>query len=329
MNKYIYIYNSKGLYFLVKFKKNTNKIVVVLGASGFLGRYVVSLLIKRGYIVRAGVRSPDKARYLSVMGYLGQVTIYPCNITNSINISDIINGADIVINLVGILSETKKQKFINIHLNGAINVANACNQNKIESLIHISALAIDKNIKSIYAQTKLEAEKNIKSIFNKTIIIRPSIIFGPEDNFTNKFAKIALISPFIPLINKGLTKFQPVSVLDVAKAIETVILEKIHIGNTYNLGGPEIFTFKEIINLIMEIIEKQKFYINLSFPLAKIMARFFIFFPNFPITLDQVKLLETDNIISPKSKGFSELGIKPVSMKVALKKYLLRYRASY
>jgi len=314
---------------LVKFKNNTNKIVVILGASGFLGRYVVSLLIERGYIVRVGVRNPDKARHLSVMGYLGQVTIYPCNITNSININDIINGADIVINLVGILSETKKQNFINIHLNGAINVANACNQNKIESLTHISALAIDKNIKSIYAQTKLEAEKNIKSIFNKTIIIRPSVIYGPEDNFTNKFAKIALISPFIPLINKGLTKFQPVSVLDVAKAIETVILEKIHIGNTYNLGGPEIFAFKEIINLILEIIEKQKIYINLSFPFAKIMARFFIFFPNFPITLDQVKLLETDNIVPPKSKGFSELGIKPISMKVALKKYLLRYRASY
>lgn len=314
---------------MIKFINNSNQVIVVLGAAGFLGRYVVSLLVKRGYIVRAGVRNPDKARHLLVMGYLKQVTIYPCNIIDANDVNHIINGADIVINLVGILSEKKKQNFINVHLNGSINVANACNKNKIKSLTHVSALAIDKSLKSIYAKTKLEAEKNIKSIFNNTIIIRPSVIFGPEDDFTNKFAKMALISPFMPLINKGLTKFQPVSVLDVAKAIEMVILNKTHIGNTYNLGGPEIFTFKEIISLILESIEKERFYINISFSLAKIMAIFTSFIPNSPITLDQVKLLENDNIVTKKSKGFSELGIKPSSMKVVIKKYLSRYKASY
>jgi len=155
------------------------------------------------------------------------------------------------------------------------------------------------------------------------------VIFGPEDNFTNKFAKMALISPFIPLINKGLTKFQPVSVLDVAKAIETVILYKAHIGNTYNLAGPEVYTFKEIISLILESIEKEKLYINISFPLAKFIAIFTMFLPNAPITLDQVILLESDNIIQPKSKGFKELGIEPSSMKVMIKKYLMRYKVSY
>tara|TARA_B100000686_G_scaffold354748_1_gene466917 strand:- start:6197 stop:7141 length:945 start_codon:yes stop_codon:yes gene_type:complete len=314
---------------LVKFRNNSNQTIVVLGAAGFLGRYVVSLLVNRGYIVRAGVRNPDKARHLLVMGRLRQVIIYPCNIIDSNDVNDIVNGADIVINLVGILSENKKQNFINVHLNGAINIANACNQNKIKSLTHVSALAIDKSSKSIYAKTKLEAEKNIKSIFNNTIIIRPSVIFGPEDNFTNKFAKMALISPFMPLINKGLTKFQPVSVLDVAKAIEIVILDKIHIGNIYNLGGPEIFTFKEIISLILESIEKEKLYINISFPLAKIMAILTNFLPNAPITLDQVILLKNDNIVTSKSKGFSELGIKPSSMKVMIKKYLSRYKVSY
>jgi NADH dehydrogenase len=182
---------------------------------------------------------------------------------------------------------------------------------------------------SKYAKSKLEAEQNIKKILQKTIILRPSVIFGPEDNFTNKFARVASISPFIPLINNGLTKFQPVYVKDVAKAVSAVINNNFHLGKTYNLGGPEIISFKEIIDFVLLKIRKKRIYFSLSFSMAKLIGIIFSIVPVAPITLDQVRLLEKDNIVPEKEKGFKELGIKPSSIYLLAEEYLNRYISRY
>ena len=309
--------------------KNSNSTVVIFGASGFVGRYIVAILAKEYWKIKVFVRRPDQAKHLTLIGKLGQVTTYQGNISNKNSVDKIIYGANKVINLVGILEENNKQNFSSVHIGGSTNIAESCLKHKINSLIHISALGLYDGMHSKYAKSKLEAEQNIKKIFQKTIILRPSVIFGPEDNFTNKFARMASISPFIPLINNGLTKFQPVYVKDVAKAVSAVINNNFHLGQTYNLGGPEIINFKEIIDLILLKIRKKRIYFSLSFPMAKLIGIIFSIVPVAPITLDQVRLLEKDNIVPEKEKGFKELGIKPSSIYLLAEEYLNRYISRY
>ena len=308
---------------------NSNSTVVIFGASGFVGRYIVSILLQDNYLIKVFVRKPDEAKHLTLMGKLGQVEIYQGNITDKKSVQNIVDGANKVINLVGILEEKSQQNFNDTHVEGASNIAEACLKHKAESFIHISALGLYDGKHSKYAESKLAAEEKIKKIFKKTIILRPSVIFGPEDNFTNKFARMASISPFIPLINKGLTKFQPVYVKDVAKAVHVVINNNKYIGQTYSLGGPEVISFKEIIDFILLKIRKKRIYIPLSFPQIKLMAILFSILPNAPITLDQVRLLEKDNVVLKKEKGFKELGIKPESIYLSAEQYLNRYISRY
>ena len=309
--------------------KNSNSTVVIFGASGFVGRYIVTILAKEYWKIKVFVRKPDQAKHLTLIGKLGQVTIYQGNVSNKNSVDKIIYGANTVINLVGILEENNKQNFSSVHIGGSTNIAESCLKHKINSLIHISALGLYDGMHSKYAKSKLEAEQNIKKIFQKTIILRPSVIFGPEDNFTNKFARMASISPFIPLINNGLTKFQPVYVKDVAKAVSAVINNNFHLGKTYNLGGPEIISFKEIIDFVLLKIRKKRIYFSLSFPMAKLIGIIFSILPVAPITLDQVRLLEKDNIVPEKEKGFKELGIKPSSIYLLAEEYLNRYISRY
>ena len=309
--------------------KNSNSTVVIFGASGFVGRYIVAILAKEYWKIKVFVRRPDQAKHLTLIGKLGQVTTYQGNISNKNSVDKIIYGANKVINLVGILEENNKQNFSSVHIGGSTNIAESCLKHKINSLIHISALGLYDGMHSKYAKSKLEAEQNIKKIFQKTIILRPSVIFGPEDNFTNKFARMASISPFIPLINNGLTKFQPVYVKDVAKAVSAVINNNFHLGKTYNLGGPEIISFKEIIDFVLLKIRKKRIYFSLSFPMAKLIGIIFSIVPVAPITLDQVRLLEKDNIVPEKEKGFKELGIKPSSIYLLAEEYLNRYISRY
>ena len=309
--------------------KNSNSTVVIFGASGFVGRYIVAILAKEYWKIKVFVRKPDQAKHLTLIGELGQVTIYQGNVSNKNSVDKIIYGANTVINLVGILEENNKQNFSSVHIGGSTNIAESCLKHKINSLIHISALGLYDGMHSKYAKSKLEAEQNIKKIFQKTIILRPSVIFGPEDNFTNKFARMASISPFIPLINNGLTKFQPVYVKDVAKAVSAVINNNFHLGKTYNLGGPEIISFKEIIDFVLLKIRKKRIYFSLSFPMAKLIGIIFSIVPVAPITLDQVRLLEKDNIVPEKEKGFKELGIKPSSIYLLAEEYLNRYISRY
>jgi NADH dehydrogenase len=312
----------------VNFNKKS-RTVVIFGASGFIGRYIVTDLLKENWIIKVLVRNPDRAKHLSLMGRLGQVTVHQCNITDYNRVEKFISNSSKVINLVGILEEKSKQNFIGIHLNGAINIAKACSKYKIDTFIHFSALGLYNGDHSRYAQSKLEAEKSIKQIFKKTIIFRPSVVFGPEDNFTNKFAKMASLSIFIPLINCGKTRFQPVYVKDISQAVEKVIGNQLFYGKTYNLGGPDIMSFRDILDLILLKIRKKRIYLSLSFPVAKLIGLIFSVFPVKPITLDQVRLLEKDNIVPKSGLGFKDLGINPSSIYSISENYLKRYITSY
>ena len=303
--------------------------VAVFGGSGFIGRYIVTELLKEDYLVKVFVRNPDKAKHLTLLGRLGQVKIHQCNIMDASKVDKCISKINKVINLVGVLEEKNKQNFINIHLKGAINIARACAKNSVSSFIHFSALGLYDGEHSKYANSKLEAEKNIKNIFKNVIIFRPSVVFGPEDNFTNKFAQMASISPFIPLINSGKTNFQPIYVKDIAKAARSALKNKSFSGKVYNLGGPEILSFKEILDLILLKIRKKRIYVPLSFPIAKLIGLLFSLSPVKPITLDQVKLLEKDNIVPEKGLCIEDLGIKPSSIYSISEDYLKRYITRY
>ena len=303
--------------------------VAIFGGSGFIGRYIVNELLKDDYLIKVFVRNPDKAKHLTLLGRLGQVEIHQCNIRDTSKVDKCISNINIVINLVGVLEEKNKQNFINIHSKGAINIARACSKNNISSFIHFSALGLYDGEHSKYANSKLEAEKNIKNIFKNVIIFRPSVVFGPEDNFTNKFAQMASISPFIPLINSGKTNFQPIYVKDIAKAARSVLKNKSFNGKVYNLGGPEIINFKEILDLILLKIRKKRIYVPLSFPIAKLIGLLFSLSPVKPITINQVKLLEKDNIVPEKGLGIEDLGIKPSSIFTISEDYLKRYITRY
>ena len=306
-----------------------SRTVVIFGASGFIGRYIVNELLKKNWIIKIFVRNPNKARHLTLMGKIGQVSIHQCDIMDSKKVQKSIINASKVINLVGILEENNKQNFKNIHLIGATNIAKGCLKNDVDSYIHFSALGLFDGEHSKYAKSKLDAENKIKRIFKKTIIFKPSVVFGPEDQFTNKFAKMACVSLFLPLINSGKTKFQPVYVKDISTAVGIVINNNIHNGKTYNLGGPEIMSFKEILDLILLKIKKKRIYLNLSFPMAKLISLVFSIFPVKPITLDQVRLLEKDNIMPKKGLSFRDLGINPSSLISISDHYLKRYISKY
>ena len=306
-----------------------SRTVVIFGASGFLGRYIVNELLKNNWIIKIFVRNPNKARHLTLMGKVGQVSIHQCDIMDSNKVQKSIINASKVINLVGILEENNKQNFKNIHLIGATNIAKGCLKNNVDSYIHFSALGLFDGEHSKYAKSKLDAENKIKKIFKNTIIFKPSVVFGPEDQFTNKFAKMACVSLFLPLINSGKTKFQPVYVKDISTAVGIVINNNIHNGKTYNLGGPEIMSFKEILDLILFKIKKKRIYLNLSFPMAKLISLVFSISPVKPITLDQVRLLEKDNILPKNGLSFKDLGIRPSSLISISDHYLKRYISKY
>ena len=306
-----------------------SRTVIIFGGSGFIGRYIVNELLNDNWIIKVFVRNPIRAKHLTLMGKLGQVSIHQCDIMDATEVEKSISYGSKVINLVGILEEKNKQNFKNIHLKGAINIAKGCLNHKADNFIHFSALGLYDGEHSKYAKSKLDAENNIKNIFKKTIIFKPSVVFGAEDNFTNKFARMASLSLFVPLINYGKTKFQPVYVKDISKALGIVIKNESYNGKIYNFGGPEIMSFKEILDLILIKIKKKRIYINLSFPMAKLVGLLFSISPIKLITLDQVRLLEKDNILPKNGLGFKDLGIKPSSMISLSDHYLKRYISKY
>jgi uncharacterized protein YbjT (DUF2867 family) len=320
------------------------RIVTVFGASGFLGRHVVRRLAASGAVVRAVVRDVEKASFLKPMGDVGQVVTMAANIADSRAVARAVQGADMVINLVGLLFESGKQNFARLHVEGAANVASAAKAAGVAKLIHVSALGADANSSSAYATSKAKGEEAVRAAFPEAIIFRPSVIFGPEDNFFNRFAGMVRWSPFLPvicgdcpkvelvdfmpkidLLGKGGPKFQPVYVEDVADAIIGTSAKP---GTTYELVGPSVMSMQNVMEMVLAATKRDRLILPIPFPLARLQAFFLQFLPNPVLTPDQVKLLQTDNVASGKLPGLKDLGVCPTPAEAVVPAYLTRFRSA-
>ena len=302
-------------------------VVTVFGGSGFIGRYVVQELAEAGARVRAAVRLPERAGFLRPMGDVGQITPVAANVRDDASVAAAVAGADTVINLVGVLYERGPQKFAAVHADGARRVAAAAKAAGATRFIQISALGADPQSGSHYASTKGAGEQLVRAAFPDATIVRPSVVFGPEDDFFNKFAMIARLSPALPLIGGGHTRFQPVYVGDVAKAVAAVAGGNAASGETYELGGPQIYSFRELMAIVLTSIGRRRLLAPVPFPVARLQAAFLELSPFAPLlTRDQVRLLGQDNIVSGDHPGLDDLGIEAASVEAIVPAYLQRYR---
>jgi uncharacterized protein YbjT (DUF2867 family) len=298
-----------------------DKIITIFGATGFVGKYVCNELIKAGYTLRVVSRSFERAKLLRTGALVGQVVPVAGDINRPDDFAKLVEGSYAVVNLVGILYESGRQKFNNIHNVNAGKLAEAAKKAGARTFIHISA-NVAEGSKAKYAQSKLAGEKAVQSAFPEAFILKPSVIFGAEDNFTNKFARMGVISPLLPLIGGGRTKFQPVYVGDVAKAVFAAIDSENIKSGTYLLAGPQTLTFREILSFLDEHTGREHGFISIPFGLAKLMATFS---PAFVLTRDQVEMLKADNVTNTRSRGLKELGINPTGMEAVAPEYLARY----
>ena len=306
--------------------QNNQKIIAIFGAGGFLGKHLMRELTKLDYRVKVATRSPYLKGYLKPQGNPGQIELFKTNIFNENDVREVLKNSDFVINLVGILYETKKQKFYQIHSQFPLMLSNLCKAYDIKKLVHVSALGIKEKHSSKYMQSKLQGEINIKENFKPSVILRPSVVFGPEDKFFNTFASLAQFSPFLPLVGGGKTKFSPIYVRDVAKAI----VKSLELNNsepkTYELGGPENYSFKELMEILLTEIKKKRLLVPIPFGLAKFQSYFLQMMPNPLLTQDQVELLKHDNVISGDHPTLKDLGITGTPIKNILSKYIYRFR---
>lgn len=307
------------------------KLITVFGGSGFVGRHVVRELAAKGYAVRVAVRRPDLAGFLQPLGNVGQIQLVQANLRFPDSVEAAVKGADTVINLVGILAESGRQKFDAVQAEGAKVVAVAAKNNDAH-LIHMSAIGADKDSASSYGETKAKGEVAVKRIVKDAIIMRPSIIFGPEDDFFNRFGAMSRIAPALPLIGGGQTKFQPIYVGDIAKAIVSAVEGGCEKGETYELGGPQIFSFRECLEILLKQTCRNKPLVNIPWFLAGMMAKAIGWLPGAPITSDQLEMLKSDNIVSDQAqkqkRTLEALGIQPTPMAAILPSYLVQYRPS-
>jgi NADH dehydrogenase len=310
-------------------QSNVEQLVTIFGGSGFLGRHVVRALCKHGYRIRVAVRRPDLAFHLQPLGRVGQVHAVQANLRYPGSVQAAARGADVVINLVGILFERGRQRFKAIHAEGAGLVAEAANYAGAR-IIHVSAIGADPNSKALYARTKALGEQAVRTAAPTATIFRPSIVFGPEDDFFNRFAAMARLSPALPLIGGGRTQFQPVFVGDVAQAITRVVDGQAQEGRLYELGGPDVWTFRELMEFILAVTERRRALLSVPFAIAELAAWFEQFLPKPQLTPDQVRMLKTDNIVSSdairEGRTLSGLGIEPHSIATIVPSYLWRFR---
>ncbi len=306
--------------------QNNQKIIAIFGAGGFIGRHLVRELTNLDYRIKIGTRYPFQKGYLKPLGNPGQIELFKTNIFNKEEVKKVLNNCDLVINLVGILYETKRAKFDKIHSQFPLLLSNLCNELGVNNLIHISALGVKEGHNSKYMQSKLLGEKNISQTFKSSVILRPSVVFGPEDKFFNTFASLAQFSPFLPLIGGGKTKFAPIYVGDVVKAIVSTLELKNSQPKIYELGGPNNYSFKELMEILLSVIKKKRLLIPIPFGLAKFQAFFLQISPKPLLTPDQVEILKYNNIISGDHPTLKELGISGTTIQSILHKYLYRFR---
>ncbi|MDO9526810.1 MAG: complex I NDUFA9 subunit family protein [Gemmobacter sp.] len=311
-----------------------SRLVTIYGGSGFVGRYVAQQMAHAGWRVRVAVRRPNEALFVKTYGTPGQVEPILCNIRDDASVRDAMAGADAVVNCVGILNAIGKQTFDAVQAEGAARIARLATVEGVTQLVHISALGADAGSTSAYATSKAAGESAVRAAFPGAVILRPSVIFGSEDQFFNRFAGMSRFGPLLPVVGAD-TKFQPVFVEDVARAASKAAIGDAAPG-IYELGGPEVATFRDLMHRMLAVIQRRRLVLNVPFFVARIMAFGFDMIqtitlgliPNGMLTRDQVRNLAHDNVVTPGARGFAELGITPTPMASILPDYLWRYRVS-
>ncbi|MGH6928148.1 MAG: complex I NDUFA9 subunit family protein [Dongiaceae bacterium] len=304
----------------------TARSVTVFGGSGFIGRYLVQRLARHGWIIRVAVRHPDRALFLKPMGAVGQITPIPASLGHEDSIAAAVAGVDAVVNLVGVLYERGARTFARIHADGAARVARAAKAAGVSTFVQMSALAADPASPADYARSKAAGERAVRSIHPDARIARPSVVFGPEDDFLNRFATMARFLPALPLIGGGETRFQPVYVGDVADALLRLVEDPTTAGKTYELGGPQIYSFRALMELMLLEIGRRRLLVPLPYAVASLQAFFLEWLPVPPLTRDQVRLLKRDTVVGPNALTLADLGIPPTAMELVIPTYLASYR---
>lgn len=299
--------------------------ITVFGGTGFVGRHVVQRLAMRGDRVRIAVRRPGKGIFLKTLGEVGQIDLVAANLRSPETVARAVAGADAVVNCVGILFQSGRQRFNSIHAEGAGLVAQAAAKAGARALVHVSAIGADANSSAAYARSKAAGEAAVMAAFPKAVILRPSVVFGPDDQFFNRFAALARLSPVLPLIGGGKTRFQPVYVGDVAAAVVAALDDPAAAGKIFELGGPRVYSFRQLMEIVLRETGRRRLLLPLPFALAMVQGLFFELLPTPPLTRDQVRLLRRDNVVNAARPGLLELGLDPTPVEGTVESYLFRY----
>ena len=306
------------------------RLITVFGGSGFLGRHVVKHLAAAGARIRVAVRDPVAAEILQPIGDVGQIVPVQANLRDDDSVAAVVAGADAVVNAVGILYETRRQTFENVHVRGAARAAKAAKAAAVERFVHVSAIGADAGSRSHYARSKAGGEAAVLEAFPEAAIVRPSVVFGPEDDFFNRFAALARLMPALPLYGHGLadagaTRFQPVYVGDVAAAIVRVLADPATGGRVYELGGPKVYSFRKLMELVLKETGRRRALMPVPYVVGRLQASILQLLPNPPLTRDQLRLLEQDNVVTPGARTLADLDISPASVESVVPSYLCRF----
>ena len=299
-----------------------SKVVTIFGGSGFIGRYVVKRLAELGAVIRVPTRRPERAIFLKPLGAVGQINVEPWNASAAGEAERLLAGSDLAVSLIGILFERRGGDFERVQGRLPGEIGAAATKHGVTRLVHVSAIGADPNSPAVYGRTKAAGEAAVTAAFPTATILRPSIVFGPEDGFFNRFARMSQISPALPLIGGGRTRFQPVYVGDVADAVVAALTRADAAGRTYELGGPGVYSFRELLAYVLAVTGRRRLLLDLPFGIAALQARLLQFLPEPPLTPDQLELLKRDNVVAAGAPGLTDLGVTPTPLELIVPTYL-------